>query len=150
MIGATGVLNIDLSWLSNNFQRSLARYTKRCDVHKMRELEPPRRYAALVCSLAQTYRDTMDFMIDMYDKLINKTYNHAQVDIDNHNKSQRRQIRKSMTTFKTIAELILDERIEDSVLREELFKHVEKEALVMQVDEWENGFYEKKDNTLET
>lgn len=119
MIGATGVLDIDLSWLSNNFQRSLARYTKRCDVHKMRELESPRRYAALVCFLAQTYCDTTDFMIDMYDKLINKTYNHAQVDIDNHNKSQRRQIRKSMTTFKTLAELILDERIEDSVLREE-------------------------------
>ena len=63
MIEATGVLNLDLGWLSNNFQRSLARYTKRCDVHKMRELEPPRRYAALVCFLAQTYRDTMDFII---------------------------------------------------------------------------------------
>ncbi len=142
MIQATGVLDIDLTWLSNNFQRALTRYTKHCDAHKMRELEPDRRYSALVCFLVQTFRDTMDFMVDMYDKLINKIYNHAQDDIDNHNKSQRKRIRESLSTFRTMAELTLDETIEDAVLRKELFKQVGKEKLTNQmaeVDTWLNG-----------
>lgn len=142
MIQATGVLEVDLTWLSNNFQRSLTRYTKHCDAHKMRELEPGRRYSALACFLAQTFRDTMDFMVDMYDKLINRIYNHAREDIDNHNKSQRKRIKESLSTFKTMAELVLDETVEDSVLREELFKQVGKEELtnrMAEVDTWLNG-----------
>jgi len=69
-IEATGIMDIDLSWLSNNLQRSLTRYAKRCDANKMRELDQSRRYAALACFLTQSFRDTMDCMVDMYHKLI--------------------------------------------------------------------------------
>ncbi|MCP4628178.1 MAG: hypothetical protein GY850_32380 [bacterium] len=48
-IETTGILDVDLSWLSNNFQRSLTHYTKHCDANKMRELDQGRRYAALSC-----------------------------------------------------------------------------------------------------
>jgi hypothetical protein len=111
-IEATGTLDIDLSWLSNNFQRSLTRYTKHCDANKMRELDQGRRYAALACFLTQSFRDTMDFMFDMYHKLINRVYNHAQNDIDNHNKEHRKKIRESLATFRLSAELILDDSLD--------------------------------------
>ncbi len=139
---ATGVLDIDLSWLNNNFQRALTHYAKRCTATRLRRLEPAHRHAVLVCFLWQTYCDTVDFMVDMYDKLINKIYNHAQNDIDDHNKSQRKKIRESLGTFKRLAELVLDDTVEDSMLRSELFRHVEKEALVSQMEEldiWLNG-----------
>ena len=71
-ISDLGILDIDLFWLNNNFQRSLARYAKRSDANRLRQLEPNHRHAVLVCFLCQLYRDTMDQMVDMYDKLINK------------------------------------------------------------------------------
>ena len=54
-ISDIGVLEIDLSWLNNNYQRSLCKYARKCTAHKLREIEPSHRHAALVCFLCQTY-----------------------------------------------------------------------------------------------
>ncbi|MHC4587387.1 MAG: Tn3 family transposase, partial [Planctomycetota bacterium] len=144
MIKNTEVLDIDLIWLSNNFQRALSKYTKRCNAKRIRELEPEHRYSALVCFLVQTFKDTVDFIVDMYDKLINKVYNHAQNDIDAHNKNQRKKIRESLYTFRELVKLILDDTVEDSLIRQELFRKIDKETLSTQIDEvntWLNGRY---------
>jgi hypothetical protein len=50
-IEAMAVLDLDLSWLNNNYQRSLARYVRRCTASRLRELAEERRYAVLVCFL---------------------------------------------------------------------------------------------------
>lgn len=134
-IQKTGVLDLDLSWLNNNFQRALNRYAMRCTATRLRRLEPTHRHAVLVCLLWQTYQDTVDFMVDMYDKLINRIYNHAQNDIDKHNKSQRKQIRQSLDTFATMADLVLDESVTDSDLRSELYRQIGREKLESQMTE---------------
>ena len=64
-IEQTGVLDIALSWLNNNYQRSLASYVRKCDAHRLREVESFHRYGALVCFLRQNHQDTIDFIIDM-------------------------------------------------------------------------------------
>lgn len=141
-IQSTKILDIDLSWLNNNFQRVLFQYAKRCTAAKLRSLQSEHRYAALVCFLWQSYRDTMDQMVDMYDKLMNKIYNHAQKDIDQHNASQRKRIKASLISFQTLAELILDEDIEDIEIRPICFNAIDKENLTHQmkeVDEWLHG-----------
>ncbi|OEU73255.1 MAG: hypothetical protein BA869_04515, partial [Desulfuromonadales bacterium C00003107] len=141
-ISDTGVLELDLFWLNNNFQRSLARYAKRSDANRLRKLEPNHRYAVIVCFLCQLYRDTMDHLVDMFDKLINKIYNHAQVDLDNHNRSQRKKIRESLRIFKALAELILDDSVQDATLRQTLFEEISKDMLLIQMDAvktWLNG-----------
>ena len=143
-IGSTGILDVDLSWLNNNLQRSLTRYTQRCDANKMRELDQGRRYASLACFLSQNYQDTMDHMIDMYHKLINKVYNRAQNDVDDHNKQQRKKIRESLATFRIIAELILDDSLDSDMFRRALFSRIGKSQLAEQmeeVDRWLNGKY---------
>ncbi len=139
-----GIFQIDFKWLNNNLQRFLSRYTRNCDAHKMRELEPGRRYTALISFLFQTYQDTTDFMVDMYDKLINRVYNRAEQDIDDYSRSQRLQLKHSMSAFKTIAELILDENIDDILLRKELLKRMNKTTLkgwVEKIDIWLTGKY---------
>lgn len=141
-ISNTGVLDLELSWLNNNFQRSLARYAKRSDANRLRQLEPNHRHAVLVCFLCQLYRDTMDQMVDMYDKLINKIYNRAQMDVDDFHKSQRKQIRASLKTFKILTDLILDSSIGDVTLRQAMFDEIGKDQLVIQkqaVGAWLNG-----------
>lgn len=48
-IDATGALSIDLAWLNNNYQRTLTHYVHRCSAARLRQLQPPRRYAVLIC-----------------------------------------------------------------------------------------------------
>lgn len=61
-VEATGILTVNLSWLNNNYQRALTHCVRRCSAARLRQLQPPRRYAVLVCFLWQTYRDTIDYI----------------------------------------------------------------------------------------
>ena len=56
-IQETGVLAVDMTWLNNNFQRSLARYARQCSLYQLRRLKEERRYTALLCFLRQLYQD---------------------------------------------------------------------------------------------
>jgi len=117
LIQATGILNVDLSWLNNNYQRSLTRYGRRCSADRMRALKKDHRYTVLVCFLWQVYRDTIDHMIDTHHKLMTRIYNHAQDDVDVQTQKQRRTIRNSLTTLHILGQMILDAAIADESLR---------------------------------
>lgn len=143
-IQETGILMVDLSWLNNNYQRSLARYTKQCSADRIRRLRPEHGYAALVCFLWQVHRDTIDYMIDMHDKLITRMYSRAQADIDEQTRKQRRMIQTSLYTLRILSKTILDEAIDDSELRQVLFSRVGRDRLVTQmasVETWLTGKY---------
>ena len=133
-IRAFGILEVDLSWLNNNYQRVLARHARHGSVYRLRELEPQHRYAVLTCFLWQTYQDTIDQLIDMYDKLITKVYASAQADVDTALQQHRREIHQSLSLLKTIASILLDERVEDARIREHLFGQVSKETLASQIE----------------
>lgn len=143
-IRSIGILQIDLSWLNNNYQRSLSHYAQRCSADRLRNLAQQHRHAVLICFLWQTYKDTIDFLVDMHDKLITKVYNHAQSDVDEHFKKHHKTLRRSLNTFQTLGKLILDENISDNELREALFNKVPKEELTAQIssiDNWLEGNY---------
>ena len=77
LIEATGVLGMDLQWLNRNYQRPLFRYVRNCSAHRLRDLALPRRRTALVCFLRQSYRDGVDQAVDMFDKLLTRTFAHG-------------------------------------------------------------------------
>ena len=143
-IEATGIRLVDLSWLNNNYQRSLARYARRCSADRIRQLKPERRYGVLVCFLWQVYRDTIDQMVDMHHKLMTLVYNRAQTDIDEQTKKQHRLIRHSLSTLHAISQIILDETVSDADLRQALFEEIDQESLttqMTQVETWLSGKY---------
>jgi hypothetical protein len=78
LIRGTETLAIDLSWLNNNYQRSLARYVRHRSAGRLKRLSGERRYAVLVCFLRQLYADTIDFLIEMHDKLMTGVYSRAE------------------------------------------------------------------------
>ncbi|MFC1714457.1 Tn3 family transposase [Candidatus Poribacteria bacterium] len=131
----TGILDIDLSWLNNNYQRALTNYIQRCSAYRIRELTPHHRYAAIACFLRQTYSDTIDQIIDMYDKLINKVYRWAQDDLDKVLKQKRRSIQKSLSMFTTVGEILLDNTVSDSNVREVLFRMLSPDDLAEQLEQ---------------
>jgi AbrB family looped-hinge helix DNA binding protein len=53
----------------------LARYARRCSADRLRDLQAEHRYGVLACFLWQVYRDTIDYLVDMHDKLMTGVYN---------------------------------------------------------------------------
>jgi TnpA family transposase len=144
LIQTTGILDIDLSWLNNNYQRSLTRYARRCSADRMRNLKEDHRYTVLVCFLWQVFRDTIDQMVETHHKLMTRIYNHAQGDVDEQTRKQQRMIRGSLATLYTMGQVILDQAIADEALRQTLFDKVDREKLTVQmadVETWLTGKY---------
>ena len=71
-IEATGVLDIDVSWVNGNYQRILFHSVRTASADRVREMAAPRRHLALVCFLYQAWRDTLDQAVDMYGKLLDR------------------------------------------------------------------------------
>ena len=142
MMAEIDVVDLDLSWLNNNFQRTLARFVRRASIDHIRRFADKQRYSMLVCFVRQCYQDTVDDLMVMYDKLINQVYNRSQEELDEYTRGQRRQIKQSMVSFKTIADLILDDTIDD--LRAAIFSQIDRHQLAEQsgeVDQWLTGKY---------
>jgi hypothetical protein len=135
VIEATGVLGVDLSWLNGNYQRALFHQVRKSSVTRLRELSEARRRAALVCFLWQSYRDAVDQVVDMFDKLLTRALTQAQNELDERLCRQRQTIQVSLTVFRSLSRIILDDTISDEELRTRLFAAVSREELVTCVDE---------------
>jgi len=132
-IQATGILVVDLAWLNNNYQRSLALYAKRCSADRLKEIIPVRRYAALTCFLWQIFHETIDQLIDMFDKLVGKICKHAENDLNKDLTSHRQVVQQALSMFQEMGQIILDEQLKDKEIRSCLFKKVSKTALSAQL-----------------
>jgi hypothetical protein len=107
IIKSTYVLDIDITWINNNYQRSLAKYVHRCSANRLRKLLELHRYTSMICFLWQTYRDTLDYVIDMHSKIITKVYSGAEDKIDLEIQRSRKNIKKSLLMLKTIGMIYL-------------------------------------------
>ena len=108
-IEATGVLAVDLSWLNANYQRALFHYVRKCSADRLREAARPRRLAALVCFLRQSYRDAVDQAVDMFDKLLTRTHTRAEHELNDQMRSQRQTIKSALAALRSLGAIILDD-----------------------------------------
>ncbi len=141
-IEATGVLVVDLSWLNANYQRALFHYVRKCSADRLREVARPRRIASLVCFLRQSYRDSVDQAVDMFDKFLTRAHTRAEHEMDDQIRGQRQTIKAAMSSLRALGAIILDDTVDDAALRPQLFAAVSREALRTQVaglDEWVSG-----------
>ena len=141
-IEATGVLAVDLSWLNANYQRALFHYVRKNSADRLREVARPRRLAAMVCFLRQSYRDAVDQAVDMFDKLLTRTHTRAEHELDDRMRSQRQTIKAALAALRSLGAIILDDSVGAAALRPRLFAAVPRDALVAQVaglDEWVTG-----------
>ena len=142
-IESTGVLEIDLAWLNNNYQRSLAKYARRSSAHRLRqEIDPSHRYAALVSFLWQTYQDTIDQLVDMQDKLVTRIFSQAHSQFDETLRQRRQSLRQSVSVLHILTGIMLDEGVADSEIRQTVFRRISKEEMSSQREqtgEWLSG-----------
>jgi hypothetical protein len=136
LIEQTGVLNIQLAWLNNNYKRHLSNYVARSDAKRLREVAPLHRYAALVCFLQDAYQDTIDHIFDMYEKAVTSVYSQAETSIDTYNKSKRTITRSCLTRYRKLCtELIaITEGHSDLETLLKKFTHMQLEEQIIEVD----------------
>src|SRR5579875_2022522 len=136
LIEQTGGLAINLDWLNNNYKRYFNRYVSQCDANKLREVTPKYRYAALVCFLQETYRDTIDYLFDMYTKALNSMYTQADTAIATHDKSKRQLLRSCLTAHKKLCRELLAIGEGDATIAElfEKFPQIQLQEQVAEVD----------------
>jgi TnpA family transposase len=142
VIEATGVLGVDLLWLNGNYQRALFHQVGKSSVARLREIAAPRRRAALVCFLWQSYRDAVDQAVDMFDKLLIRAQTQAQNELDEQLSRQRHTIQVSLAALRSLSRIILDDSIPDSELRTQLFAAVPRVELAScadEIGEWVTG-----------
>jgi hypothetical protein len=141
-IQATGVLALKLTWLNNNLQKALARHAAQASVQRLRLLEVPQRYTVLVCFLMQTYHETLDQLVEMYDKLVTATYRRAQRRLDEAVKRQRRMLRTTLQSFHTIGHTLFNKQVPPEAVRTTVFQQIPRERLQAQLEEaqrWLSG-----------
>ena len=141
-IQATGVPALDLTWLNNNLQKALARHAAQASAGRLRLLEAPQRYTVLVCFLRQTYHETLDQLVEMYDKLVTATYRRAQRTLDEAVKRHRRMLRATLQSFHTIGQTLFNEQVLPEAVRTTVFQQIPPDRLQIQLQEaqqWLSG-----------
>jgi hypothetical protein len=122
MIESTGILNIDLSHIINNYQKIFTREIRVYSIGRIRALTPQHRYTAVACFLHQTHQDTMDFFIENFIKLLNRSYNRAKAKVEAQVKQNEADIRQSLQTYQELKGVIKDENIPDIELRQVIYQ----------------------------
>lgn len=132
---ATQVLTLELAWLNPNLQKALAQHVWQASAHRLRGLPAPQRYAVVVCFLLQTYRDTLDQLVDMYSKVVTATYRRAQHDLDTVVKRHRTMLRAALQSFHTIGQTLFDDAVAPDAIRTTVFQHIPPERLQHQLQD---------------
>ena len=143
-IELTGILNIDIQDVNYNYQKLLSKIVDKYDANRIINLDPNKMYSAMTCYLWHLYRDTIDFVVDMHDKIMTKISSKAEREIDTQIKSKRRAIKKSFSILKDFSDVLFDEDIENENVRNIMLNIISKDDLIDHLDDIDfllNGKY---------
>lgn len=133
LIRNTGVLDLNIEFVSEPIRLHLARTCQSSDANRMRSMTQSKRYAALICFLHQKSQEALDQMIQSFDKVMVRLNNQAKKEVEAFNKSKSRQIKSSLKSFSTIGAVVLDETISESEVRARIFETMDRRMLESQV-----------------
>lgn len=142
LIQEIGIAELDISWLNNNYQRSLAKYAMRCSVKRLKELQKGQKYSVLVCFLKQLRLDTIDHIIEMHHKLMLKIFRRANNQLKEAVQKKHNHFKKSEDLIIKITDILFDVNIKDTNVREVIFKKIGKDSLEehsLNSKNWLNG-----------
>lgn len=141
-IQATGVLALDLAWLTTTFQNVLTRQAQQASAARLRGLPAPQRSPVLVCFLTQTSRDTLDHLVLMDDKLWVAMQRRAQRDLDAAVTRLRPTLRSALHSFQVLGQVLCDPTIPPEAVRPTIFAQLAEERLhkhLQAAQEWLSG-----------
>jgi len=141
-IRETGILNVDVSWVHPNYQRALYNHVRKSYINRLRQVVCARRRALLVCYLHQRYRDGVDQVIDMFDKLMTRISTRSKNELKEEMFRQRKVMRKSSHFAHRVSTYLLDDELapEDKIacILEE-FSEEDLTSFTVDAEAWATG-----------
>lgn len=122
LIKSSGILSVNISNISSNYQKILSKEIRVYSVNRIQSLDATRRNTSLVCFLHQAYRDTMDYLIETYLKLLNKVNKSARNAEERERHKHDKAVSKALQNYEAMKQVIRDESIESSNLRKVLYE----------------------------
>ena len=141
-IRETGILNVDISWVHPNYQRALYNHVRKSYINRLRKVVCSRRRALLVCYLHQRYRDGVDQIIDMFDKLMTRISTRSKNELKEEMFKQRKVMRNSTHFAHRVSIYLLDDELaaEDKVARIlEEFSEEDLTSFTVDAEAWATG-----------
>lgn len=141
-IKETGILNVDISWVHPNYQRTLYNHVRKSYINRLRKVVCSRRRALLVCYLHQRYRDGVDQIIDMFDKLMTRVSTRSKNELKEEMFKQRKIMRKSSHFAHRVSTYLLDDELaaEEKVARIlEEFSEEDLTSFTVDAEAWATG-----------
>ena len=132
-----GVGGWDLSSITPNRLKLLARLGRRYTNQALQRAVPERRYPILLAFLKQTLVDTVDEAVDVYDACLAGVFARSKRALRAHDEAVARSAEEKVRLFHRIGQLILDPGVQDRDLRMEIFRRVPPLELAAAVDEAE-------------
>ena len=143
-IEALEILQLDISWLNQNYKRQLIRQVRYYSVTRIKSMPEERQHAFLICLCHKLYEETIDYIVEMVIKLFDRAEKHATKEINSETQRKRREIKKALEQYRAISEIILNEDITNEKLRETIYAAVSEKKLREQLDNttsWLDGKY---------
>ena len=129
-IEATGVLDIDVSWVKRQLPADpVPQRPDRVRRPGARDGGPASPHLALVCFLHQAWRDTLDQAVDMYGKLLDRNRKLVDERLDDMLKAQRHAVDRIVQRYRRLGAVLLDPDVGDDELRARLLSIVPEEKL---------------------
>lgn len=119
----------DLSAIPANRKKRLANIVRNNSNAYLQRIKTIKRYPLLVCFLWETLLDTTDIVLTMYDDFWKNAINDAKKALEIYQLGLVKSQSQSLQILVKIAEMVIDESIENQKLRETIFEKLPKEEL---------------------
>lgn len=124
-----GVAQWAVSTINPNRLNYLAQLARRTTNQGLQRMAPSRRYPTLVAFLSHTLRDAIDEVLDLFDRCLGETEARARRDRDTFRQAVADATNEKVWLFRTLGQVVLDSRIEDSALRPAIYQQIPPEVL---------------------
>lgn len=135
-----------LTMINPSRLKSMFIYAKKSTSQSLSKIRVIRRYPVLIAFVYQSYIDLCDLLIDIFDGCLTKAHDSSKKELDQYKKTIHRKTNTKAKLFKTLAQLILNEQIEDQKLRERIYKTIPKEDLEQALSDCEKLIRPDDDN----
>jgi hypothetical protein len=134
---ALGADQLDLSGLHPNRLKLLAQRARRRSSSTIAGANAPERHALLACFLHETLCDLTDQAIEMHAQLVGNVFLHAEGRRNKEFAKKGKKINEKVLLLERIGNIILDENVTDTQVRQAIYRHISKEQLAQAVAECE-------------
>jgi hypothetical protein len=113
----------------------LARLGRRATNQALERMAPERRYPILLTFVQQTFTDTIDEAVDLYDRCLAEAYTRAGRELDEFRQSVARATNETVRLLQTVGRFLLDPAVSDAEIRGLIYQQINQATRRLAIEE---------------